>query len=437
MISSYSASIAYNLLLIAHVLLRCFFKKEKKIIQLALFERESLTLSLNYTKDRLVGLKETIRIFKRSNSHPTRHFSSPSNNILIVCGENTVHKIIEYIHSQSDKKISTSIEKNDIRFNDINSNFLDKAVFLLFCGIISFLCVFLKKRIHISLLIRSVVEFTYVDQFIKKNKHITQLNFFNPYVNDVPFWCYYLKKKHSVYTRLIPSITPISLLNFYSYADEMILSSEYQYEEILNSTTLNNHIQKYTFWKPEGCYALSSSSLKNEPNTIIGFYSHGQWLRNKNLIGFDRGHIQNIEESILKMLNLYCSATNLKINIFLHPLEMGSSETMKEAQSYYEQFISKDAFSFVLSNRSNIAESFDTKIGVGAFSSVLLERLSLGMPILIASDKSWSFPISGTKLENISFNPFDDSLLNRIFQIQNQTQSEFFESFNLKHYIKQ
>jgi hypothetical protein len=407
-------------------------------IHKSLFLRENLSLNSSYSKDRLIGLRELLRVFSSSIKQPLIS-SDPLKEtfVLIVSGEDSTQEICKYVSSQAQQDVSDVIEKNNIRLKNIDFGFIDLFAYLIFSSVIVLLSFFSNKRTHISILLRFVVEFTYLSQFVEKRQKPQTLLFFNPFVGDTPFCCHFLKVNFKSHCIIIPSITPLSLINSYSIADEIIISSQYHSEEIALNPNLNFSVNKVTFWSPEGCYELSSQLHETSKLNAIGYYSHGQWIRNKINKGFGRNHIQVMEESILAQINEYINQTKIPLIIFLHPRENTKTVSFEKIKEYYSSFVDPENITFHLSGEKNIKASLSVFLGVGAFSSILLERLSLGLPTFIARDNSWDFPLKNAQLSNISFDAFDKSLVHKIDNIKGLNKADFFKTYNIEDYVKQ
>jgi hypothetical protein len=432
------SSLSYNTILFARLLLKNKRNSTARQIINALFQRKNLSLNSSYSKDRLIGLREFFRVISNSQDSPQIWTSNSKNDfVLIVSGETSIDKISQYISAQSKKDVSDIIEKSNVRLKHIYYSISDLFIYFLFALPIVFLCFFSNKRTHISILLRYVVEFTYLSQFVEKRQKPQTLLFFNPFVGDTPLCCHFLKVNFKSNCIIIPSITPLSLINSYSIADEIIISSEYHREEMLFNSNLNITANKVTYWLPEGCYELKSETNEKSNLDTIGFYSHGQWIRNQQNKSFGRSHLQAKEENVLTQLNHYVKQNNIQLIIFLHPWEIVNEQTFEQTKQYYSHFVDPENLHFNLSKKKNIESSLHVFLGVGVFSSILLERLSLGLPCFIAEDLSWEFPLKNSKLHNISFNAFDTSLANKIESIKNLSTTQFFCKFDLADYIKQ
>ncbi|RME51575.1 MAG: hypothetical protein D6795_08130 [Deltaproteobacteria bacterium] len=203
----------------------------------------------------------------------------------------------------------------------------------------------------------------------------------------------------------VASETPLSFHYPFLVADEFTLSSAYHLEE-KEALSGGHFVDRYLFWTPTKIFDvleryLSGDSL-SPPRFEVGFVSSGIWLRRR--MGQKEavpGYFAS-EEALLEALRDYLEGRNIRLKIYLHPLERRNPDHYREAVAYYRDFFG-DFPVEVGDGETNTREHFEeVDICVAAASTTLIERLFFGFKALYAPFFIPTFPLPGTTLARIS-----------------------------------
>lgn len=264
--------------------------------------------------------------------------------------------------------------------------------------------IFSKNRIQWSMLYNEYTELVGLLSIIKQIQP-NKLHFFSPGEKDSNFLYLILKKTSRIEIFKHPSPGALIAHNQNLMTDTLVLSSNYQTEEfklLLNKTIT---CTKTEFWHAESSKNyIELYKNKEEFNGfefLLGFYSHGGWLRKKTSLSQALFANPDEEESCLKIVAQYVNENNIKLKIYLHPKE---KEYFTDAKKYYQSYINEKNIVYYT---DTLPSSFDfktVKVGVCAYSAILFERDNLGFETLVWREKNNKFPLIGTKLYEKSFN---------------------------------
>jgi hypothetical protein len=370
-------------------------------------------------KDVFIGFKEWKRILSRKKVDFPSQLNDPC---VLVSTSNQKEIAQEYILANTGFNNLQVLIREELS----NSNFPLK--FQLFALRISIQCLFDSRRKNLALLIREVIEWTAVIDFISANK-IKEFFDFTPFEKDSNSLAYQLKAWRIKVTK-IPSPGPLTGHHTFMIADDVVLSSAYQMEELPNFE--HWYITELLHWPPEQYlrYAHCYVHAPFPPINTIGFYSHGEWARRK------AGHADfgfGIQEN--EMFLLECLKTFLKkhpefqLMVFPHPKERLHHEFEHFYASYFE-----GTNTLIAPVEMKSSETFfKANVGLMAYSTLLFERLALGYKTFIGTQFQTSFPIEGSPLKNLclsNYKAFETALL-----LANQeTDKEFFQRQGLNNY---
>ena len=380
-------------------------------------------------KDLLIGFKEWKRIISRK--HSVRDYTATGPFVLVSsCNQADIAR--EYISTNTSTKTLNVLVREEL---SIASHSLR---FHLFALRISLQCLFDGRRINLSLLIREVVEWTAIELALAKfNSHV--FFDFTPFEKDSNALAFLLMEKE-IHVTKIPSPGPLFEHHTFMIADEVVLSSAYQLEELPGFK--HWYVKGFLNWPPEQYirYASHYENVSIPPKNTIGFYSHGEWIRRKDGhadFGMGKG-IQENELFLLNSLKTFLEKhTEFQLIIFPHPKERKDNEF----ESYYASIFKGTSTSIAPLEMKSSEHFFKVNIGVMAYSTLLFERLSMGYKTFIGSNFPTSFPKEGSPLKNLCLSN-DEELESALLLAREETEKEFFirqglENYPLKQFLGQ
>jgi hypothetical protein len=411
--------------------------REEILAGKCLLENMSYRLDSSAANDRLVGFKETFRILKRMNSvgdcaHTVKSFTK-SNCAVLSGAFSNENVIIDYVSKSTGSSPDYFISRDFLggKFANGNKGLLS---WIFFAISVSFSCFFSKNRANKALVIREVAELAWLLDFLTKNK-ITHLYNFFPYEKDanlIALGC----KSQGIKTTLIPSSGPLRLHNHTMVADEVVFVTPYHYEEydaILKGTILCDKILK---WVPEKAFTYIDRYAGNsfeENKYVLGFYSHGSWLRSEQGHSSDGLNLLESEERVLRDLNKFLQEDpRFSVIVFTHPRERNAS-IIAQTEKYYSDRLPSGKFSLA-NSKTKTAEAFElVDIAVAAYSSIVYERLFCGFKMIIGTEGIDGFPMKNSSLEKISYIGYE-SMKSMLLQFSEMSKEEFFIQLNLIEY---
>jgi hypothetical protein len=280
-----------------------------------------------------------------------------------------------------------------------------------------------------------LLELTECQLIIKQiiQKKCQKLLVLSAYEKDISFLSYYLEKI-DVKVILLPSNNP--LYHFYKFVvcDTIVFAAPFhlkQYEELKQ----NWYIKKTDMWAP---YGFQSIRTENQYPVIkkntVGMVSSGLALR-KHL-----GHLATnddmdyvAETKLTDCLRSYQrSHPEVKIIVYLHPIEKRNAAHLKFSQSYYRgKFGSDVEFAPIDSPSKQWFHLCD--VAIAGLSSTQMERLFGGYKTLFAPFGLLGDYFSDKRLDAVSiqtefnFNKLVESVLS-------MTEKEFFKNYDLEDY---
>jgi hypothetical protein len=338
-------------------------------------------------KDLLIGFKEWKRIVSR---RKTQNLSEGKAPCVLVSTSNQKEIAIEYISTNSGFKDLHVLVRGELSIDSL------PLKFHLFALRISLQCMFDSRRVNLALLIREVVEWTAVSDFISIS-NITEFFDFTPFEKDSNALAFLLMEDGVKVTK-IPSPGPFAGHHTFMIADEVVVSSAYQLEEIPHFKQW--YVSGLLHWPAEqySRYAHCYTNAPLPPKNTIGFYSHGEWVRRKaGHANFGFG-IQENEQFILESLKTFLNKhPNFQLIVFPHPKERSDGEF----QSFYSSLFEGTNTIIAPVEMKSSETFFKVSMGLMAYSTLLFERLALGYKTFIGTNFQTSFTLEGSPLKNL------------------------------------
>lgn len=363
-----------------------------RLVGFRLLKRTFVTIkSLSHNQD-----KKEVLIFEADESN-----CETSKEYVIWQGKYNIDKISCYSRS------TIEISKNR---KAISFCLLLLSLILIPATIIS------KSRVQYALIFTEFIEAIGLLNHIKQVCPKT-LHFFNTSEKDANILYLIIKKASKLNVFKHPSPGALIAHNQNLMTDVLVLSSKYQVEEynlMLKETIKCKEVVK---WPPEYSKKyLNNYGTLNVDKTfkyLIGFYSHGGWLRKKTELTNALFANPDEEEECLKTIAKYINQNDLILKVYLHPKE---KKYITEAKKYYLSFIEEGKLSYFTSDESSSSDFNSVKIGICAYSAILFERNNLGLETLVWREKNNNFPLYGTSLYDQSFNNYEEllRLINKI-----------------------
>jgi hypothetical protein len=327
-----------------------------------------------------------------------------SKSFIIDCSNSSIKLRENYVNNLIGSNPGAFISKNDLISYQGLFQTLFWFIFIMICFVpLLMMSFFLKKKYHLTLQFVEFIELNILVRLLKKNK-ATKIHYFSIYERESNMWALMLMK-FGYYVNKIPSEVPLCFNNSIIIADELSICFEYQKKEVEHFKN-NMFIDKVTTWAPETIYQaperfLNKNRSFEKQSFDIGFFSSAIWLRNYlNEIELSKNDKQN-EELLLQLLIRYCKNKNLKLLIFLHPLEKKEQNEIL-VSNYYENKIDNKTVYLWNKNKKSI-EGFDCiNIGIALYSTLMFERIFLGFKTILAPFDYPEFPLQNSELINIS-----------------------------------
>ena len=260
---------------------------------------------------------------------------------------------------------------------------------------------------------------------LMEEKNIKILHDHVQYENDSNF-LYLMLHKIGVTHNKFPSPGPLKTHNQNLICDNLYLNNPYQEEElnIYSETIIFRNSKKiasentFLFWDVYKKHPIP-------PKNTLGFYSHGAWLRKKE------GHKEdglNILESEIETLKIIPKIIGQSKGVFLHPKE---KKDLRGTKNFYFNY--DKAFVFLNEEHSSNALFADIEYGIGAFSTILFERLFCGYKTFFYRSEKDDFPRKDSSIYKISFSNAEE-LNELINESSGMDEYEFFNHFGLNEY---
>jgi hypothetical protein len=368
-------------------------------------ENSSYRLDISSETDRMLGFREVKRVWARWNS-PKKGFDwIEKGSSVALLSSNAANKdmILDYVQRSSSKTIGLWIAKDDL-CGGPNFSTAEFMQFWFTALLWSFKIVFSPSfRSNRGLMIREMYENAILIEELR-SRAIKHIYHFVPYEKDSNVLSLLLRQI-GVRCTFIPSAGPISKHNHTMIADEIVLVTPYQIEEYERKWKESIRCEKILRWIPERAFTyidLYRNRSFHFKDKVIGYYSHGSWIRLKHKHQSAEAATKK-EEWILGLIKKYLeSHSEVRLILFPHPRER-QSEVLEETKAYYTALLGTDRVE-ISSNTKSSAESFDlVDLAVAAYSSIVYERLFCGFKMIIGSPDKSGFPMENSSLSQIVF----------------------------------
>ena len=340
---------------------------------------------------------------------------------------------IKYVEHFTKKKVRMFIAKNELPFG---FSVLHKTFFMFilifFSPMVILLSLFDKQKQRWPMIFNELFEYICL-AWLLKNKKIKELHYFCIYEKDANIVAWLLMRQN-IYVNKIPSEVPLYFFNKVIVASELSFCFAYQQEEFIEYQQ-TMFVDKTNLWAPEQILKAPQRFLsknKINPQYDIGFFSSGNWLRSK-LGDIDLGYNdKENEELVLKALITYVKNNNLKLRLFIHPLE---KKLINKAvtQAYYYEFLQNTNVSIADYKIPSIDGFDEINIGVSLYSTLMFERIYLGFKTIIAPFGYDQFPIKQSSLKNICVTHINE-LFDKLDSNLNLNTQDFFQKNQISKY---
>lgn len=297
---------------------------------------------------------------------------------------------------------------------------------------VAIISLFSKNKFHFPLIMKECLECFYLQELLLKHK-IKTVNYFCIYERDANL-CAYILMKAGFYVNKIPSEVPLTFFNQVIVANQLSFCFAYQQEEF-EEFKQTMFVDKTELWAPEQILNAPERFLSKrefEPQHDIGFFSSGNWLR-AELGDVDLGHNdKENEELILRGLITYSETNNLRLKIFLHPIEK-KIENRVAFEKYYFEFSEIKNICIADYNTPSIAGFDEINIGVSLYSTLMFERIYLGFKTILAPLGYDEFPIKESFFKNICANNINE-LYSKLDSNLNLSTKDFFQKNHISKY---
>jgi len=390
-----------------------------RMLQNRLLNDLTYRLPSSAKRDLFIGFKEWKRIISRNHSSKDCTTNAP---FVLVSTSNQTDLAKEYISSNTSFTTLNVLVREELSLPSYALRFH------FFALRISLKCLFDSRRINLALLIREVIEWTAIANSISAQKS-TLLFDFTPFEKDSNALSYWLMENGIKVTK-IPSPGPLAGHHTFMIADEVVLSSAYQLEEIPYFKQW--FVSHLVYWPAEqySRYSQCYSNAPIPPKNTIGFYSHGEWVRRKaGHANFGFG-IQENELFLLDCLRIFLKKhPEFQLIVFPHPKE----RTDSGFQEFYASLFEGTKTIIAPLEMKSSENFFQVSTGVMAYSTIIFERLALGYKTLIGTQFHTSFPIEGSPLKNLCLSNYE-SFETAVLLANKETEKEFFERCGLEKY---
>ncbi len=415
-----------------------WFSTEKKtdeyLAASCFFENMTYRLTDSDKRDPLIGFRMAKRLIGRiySKKDDSIQILNPEATNVVLGGIlRTKDVIINYIRRCSKEPVKAYIAKDFISASG-QKKFPLLLALLPFMLRQSFRSIFSSRRLNLALSIHEVFEIAFLLHFFR-TQNINHVYDWIPYEKDSNFLSLLLMKEGIAVTK-IPSPGPLATHNRIMIGSEVILSTPYHFEE-LKKFQDSIRTGKVTKWPPQGAEAHITQYL-NHPETpqfSIGFYSHGSWVRKEERHSQHGREVDVAELKILSFLGKFVVENpQYSLVIFPHPREKKKDVT-ERTRKFYTEAIGHDHFKFVPDGLSTVSSFHLADIAIGAFSSILYERMYCGYKTLIGNIGFYDFPMNGSTLNNISFVTYE-GMKKLIEEFAQHDEAYYFQRTNLDEY---
>ena len=325
------------------------------------------------------------------------------NNIALYDDAINIDVRLNFIEKMSGLRPGIFINKDKLLQYPVNTlTKLSLSIVYFFICIALTPFVFSKKRALFALLQHEVYEQSILLLICNKYKikHLFYSCIFHKDSNASAL----MMMKKGIYVTKNPSEDPLYFHNQIIITNELGICNDYQWDEIEEyKETLS--VDKYTQWLPEQFEKLLSNSYDEVSKEItIGYYSGGSWLNKHlkfNLTTYKYNPYLAEEELENHLIDYVLINKNIKLIIFLHPLEK-NPQHIETTKTYYHSKFKQVSYEFadISKNTGEMFNLCDTAITV--FSGIMTYRFYQGLKGLFYNPYFNEFPIKNSVYDNVS-----------------------------------
>ena len=288
-----------------------------------------------------------------------------------------------------------------------------------------------SDKAKIALIILELTELAVLSKIISESG-CKKCYVFSAYEKDISFLGYYFKYIKKIEVSLFPSPNPISIFYKTVICNRFFFTAPFQmieYEALKN----NWDCDATEIIPPPGFNDIVRYNENHKATHEIGFVSSGGHLRKALSHTNNFNNADNLaEEATIKVVSELSKKANIRVIVYLHPLEKKSADAIKISEEYYQNCFGTNV-AFAPYDQPSKWHFYLCKIAVSGFSSAQIERLFGGYKTLFAPMGYLKNYFGDARLESISAN--NNSELEKLI-IDNLDISEefFFSKYNLKSY---
>ncbi|MFN5621304.1 MAG: hypothetical protein ACK478_08370 [Flavobacteriales bacterium] len=237
-------------------------------------------------------------------------------------------------------------------------------------------------------------------------------------------------------TTKIPSPGPLSTHNKIMLCDALVLSGGYHFEEI-DQLRRHYRIGNFLSWPPERAHTYYDLYTKEKgvvTPKMLGFYSHGEWIRMKNGLIKGNTSLLHAEEDALRLLGVFLKEhPDFRLTIYPHPKERKSC-SIKELEDYYSQMTGASAIHIADASKGTTFRFRESDIAITCYSTIIFERLYAGFKTIIKRIEGHDFPLATSPLNHICFDDYAQ-LSALIMDVTKKSNGQFIEMYRLEKYV--
>ncbi len=406
-------------------------ESDEQLIWNCLLNNKSFRLDRSANNDVFIGFKEAWRVLKRLTSKRSGVKQiSDGKNVLIFYEKWNRELILDYILKSSGENVGYLLYKSTATGNPYSV--FETVRFVLFLFFNAWTCALSQtNRANKALMIRDVYETDLAVQLLVEQDAKSVFDFL-PYEKDANLLSYFLRKNR-LKVVFIPSLNPLRDHNHTMIADEVVLVTPYQLEEMERLFRSTIRCTKIHRWIPEAGFTYISkyrNISQPKPKFALGFYSHGSWARNKaKHLGSDVS--LKLEEWVLENIaQLMNEDESLNLLVFLHPKEKKSNRD--EVLDYYRSILG-DRFDVADYDQRSVDQFHLVELGLASYSSIVYERLFSGFKMLVGSYHHDGFPMDNSSLSKVYFSS-REQMKQMVYDNLNLSSNDFFTQNNLWGY---
>lgn len=412
---------------------------EESLAYKVLLTYTTYRLTAEEARDRLIGFRvlyRTLRLMlsESTGTHTVLSADGATNACVLGLNNGKDHNRARYIGNHADACPKWSV------YRELTPRCLSRRpgsiMPFFFLGIRLALACFLSKkhRGNKALVICFLAEIAGTIDLLK-SLQVDTVYEWDPYLLNSN-WQALLFESFGIRVIKLPSSGPLTAHHQIMLSDVVVLSTPYQEEE-LNLYAESISVKTILRWPPEGTEVFAGQYLdpqRTEKTSVLGFYSHGSWLRKKAKHSDDGLNIAESESEILDWLNrLLRDRKDIELVIFCHPREK-QQQRRAETQAFYTDKLGTSSNWRIMDWSVASHDCFDAcHIGIAAYSTIIYTRMYCGFPTLIRRSEASNFPFKASSLWPISFGE-EHEMLQLLEQSLSLDREAFFNHFNVQHY---